>query len=566
VNRRRCLAVAVGLAFALALVVARSVQIMVVEHEAWAKRARRQQEKVIEVPGPRGQILSADGHVLAASVDRTAVQLDTKALRYPDLFVDAAGPMLNITQDSLRRRIEHGSRSVWLAKSVDRSTAEAIRGLAPDAVVLVPDFARIYPLGRTAAPVVGFVGREELVMVGRAGYEYHYDALLSGEPRAFLAVNDAIPNRLRLERVRGREGRAGYDLELTLHARLQARCEAELEQVLKSRRARSVSAVVLEVRTGSVLAMVSLPSFDPERPSETDRSNWRLRPVQDAYEPGSVVKPVVAAAALAGGVVRAGERFDCRLKGTRVAGRWLRDHATPGLYTLDEVVEQSANTGIIEVASRLEPELLWRTFDAFGFGRRTGIGYPAESRGILAPVATWSGLSQASLALGQELTVTPLQLAVAYAAVANGGWLLQPRLVSRATGDQDVVRGREQWRARVLDPQLCRRLCRMLEGVVDRGTGDLARVPGYRVAGKTGTAQRAVAGTFDDSHHIAWFAGFLPQPEASVVVVVAVEEPTTDFWGSTVAAPAFARVAAAVMCHLGIPPTEPVTVDHEGAA
>ncbi len=563
-NRQRALVVVVGLIVALGVVLCRSFQIMVLEHGKWAKKARGQQEKVIEVPGPRGRILSADGYVLAASVERYAVQLDTKVLAYPELFVRAAVPLLSMSEQDLHRRIERGSRSVWLAQSIDRGTAEAIQGLAPNAVVLVPDSARIYPLGPVAAPVVGFVGREELVTVGRAGFEHHFDALLSGEPQAFLAVRDAVQRRLRLERVRDRGGRAGYDLELTIRARLQATCEKELAQVLKTQGAKSVSAVVLEARTGSILAMVSLPSFHPERPGLTPSVNWRLRPVQDAYEPGSVVKPMVAAAALAGGVVRPGERFDCRLKGTRVAGRWLRDHAEPGIYTLDEVVEQSANAGIIEVAGRLQPDLLWKAFDAFGFGKRTGVGFPAESKGILSPVSSWSGLSQASLALGQELTVTPLQVAVAYGAVANGGWLLQPRLVASATGGSDTILDKKRWRARVLDPELCDRLCGMLQGVIDHGTGSRARVPGYRVAGKTGTAQRAIDGSFDDSHHVAWFAGFLPQPEPSIVVVVSVVEPTADFWGSTVAAPAFARIAAAAMCHLGIPPTEEIVDDNGG--
>ncbi len=563
-NRRRALVVVVGLIAALGVVVGRSFQIMVLEHQKWADKARGQQEKVIEVPGPRGRILSADGYVLATSVDRVAVQLDTKLLAYPELFIRAAVPMLAISEEDLRRRIGRGARSVWLAQSIDRNTADAIQELAPAAVVLVPDTARIYPLGSVAAPVVGFVGREELVTVGRNGFEHHYDALLSGEPQGFLAVNDAVQRRLRLEPLRDRGGRAGYDLELTLHARLQATCERELAGVLEAQRAKSISAVVLEARTGSILAMVSLPSYHPERPGETDQVNWGLRPVQEAYEPGSVVKPLVAAAALAGGVVRPGERFDCRLKGTTVAGRWMRDHAEPGVYTLDEVVEQSANAGIIEVADRLPPDLLWQTFDAFGFGRKTGVGFPGESKGILAPVSVWSGMSKASLALGQELTVTPLQLALAYGAVANGGWLLRPRLVASVTGGHDTILDRERWRARVIDPALCDRLCRMLEGVVDHGTGRMARVPGYRVAGKTGTAQRAVAGSFDDIHHVAWFAGFLPQPEPSIVVVVTVVEPTTDFWGSTVAAPAFARIAAAVMCHLGVPPAREIVADDGG--
>jgi len=558
VNRRRGWIVVVGLVGALTVVVGRAVQVMVLEHDYWAKRARNQQEKIIEAQAPRGQIRSADGYVLATSVDRLAVQIDTGKLTFPEIFVPAAAPLLGCSAEDLRRRIERGPRWAWLAQEVDRETAEAIRSLAPDAIVMVPDAERIYPMGALAAPVVGFVGREELVTVGRYGLEQSYDDTLTGEPQEFLAVSDAVSRRLRLERIPDQNGRAGFDLDLTLNARLQAACELELGKVLETQRAKSVSAVVLEARTGSILALVSLPSYEPHRAGDFPDSNWRLRPVQDAYEPGSTVKPMVAAAALAGGVVRPGERFDCRFKGARVAGRWMRDHVTPGLYTIDQVVVQSANAGMIEIAQRMSPEELWRTFDAFGFGRRTNVGYPGESRGILPAVSSWSGLSQASLSLGQELTVTPLQLAMAYGAIANGGWLLQPQLVARATGGQDTVNDHKQWRARVLGEALCLRIRGILESVVSDGTGGLAAVPGYRVAGKTGTAQRAVGGSFDDIHHVAWFAGFLPQPDPSIVVVVAVEEPKEDFWASTVAAPAFARVAEAVVCHLGLPPTEPV--------
>ena len=564
-NRRRGWIVILGLVGALTVVVGRAVQIMVLDHEHWAERARRQHEVVIEAPGPRGQIRSADGYVMATSVDRLAVQLDTRKLTAPELFARAAAPLVDCTEDELLRRIERGPRSVWLDQQVDRDTAEAIRELAPTAIVTVPDAKRIYPLGAVAAPVIGFVGREELVTVGRYGLEQSYDEVLAGEPQKFLAVSDAIQRRVRLERLPDTDGRAGYDLELTLHARLQAACESALGAVMEAQRAKSVSAVVLEARTGSILALVSLPSYEPGRAGDFSESSWKLRPVQDAYEPGSTVKPMIAAAALAGDVVRPGERFDCRQRGSWVAGRWMRDHVAPGLYTLDEVVVVSANAGMIEVAQRMSPELLWRTFDAFGFGRRTGVGYPGENPGILPPIRSWSGLSQASLSLGQEVTATPLQLAMAYGAIANGGWLLQPRLVTRASGGRDTVNDRKRWRTRVLDEALCRRVRGMLESVVNEGTGSLAGVAGYRIGGKTGTAQLPVGGSFDDSHHVAWFAGFLSQPDPSIVIVVAVEEPQEDYWASTVAAPAFAQVAEAVVCHLGLAPTEP-TESAEGGS
>lgn len=551
-NRRRFLAVAAVLALGATLVFGRSVQVGVLEHAEWRELALRQQRQVITVPGPRGTIRTADGYILATSVERVAIQVDTRILEYPELFARAAAALLDTPRGELARRLRQGPRSVWLAQRVPRDIAEEVRQLAVRAVVLVPDFARIYPQQRLAAPVVGFVGREELNTVGRSGFEHQYDAYLSGEPEQYLAVNDAIRRKVRLERLQS--GRAGYDLELTLNARLQARCEAALENAVATHGAKAASAVVVDPWTGRILALASLPSFDPANPGAAPAENWRLRPVQDALEPGSTVKPVVAAAALAAGVVRDGERFDCTKRGTQVAGHWVRDHAEPGRYTLDEVVVYSANVGIILAAERVPDRLLWGSFSALGFGRRSGIDFPAEARGLMPETRSWSKMSSAGFALGQEITVSPLQMALAYAAIANGGVLPKPVLVQSDTGGHAA--GSEGVATRVLDERLARRLSAMLEGVVNAGTGTLAAVPGYRVAGKTGTAQRAVNGTYDDGHHTSWFAGFLPMPDPRLVIVVVVEDPAElDFWASTVAAPVFSEIANAAVTILDIPPS-----------
>ncbi len=547
-------------------VVGRAVQVTVIEGDEWRDRAEGQHQQVIHVPGPRGTIRSADGYVFATSLERVAIQVDTRLLADPALFAGAVAPILDIEADDLVERLVNGPRTVWLAKQALAETGEAIRELEPSAVVMVPDFARAYPLASLAAPVVGFVGREELQTVGRAGLEHLYDGALAGAPQTYLAVNDAIQRKVRLERLES--GRAGFDLELAIHARLQAVCETELQRALDELRADAASAVVLDPSTGNVLALGSLPSFDPSNPGHVPPEQWRLRPVQDAIEPGSTVKPMVAAAALAAGTIESGERFDCLGRGTRLAGFWIRDHVEPGRYTIDEVVAFSANTGIIEIAERIPQDHLYRTFTAFGFGTRSEISFPAEARGIVPEVRTWSRLSRAGFALGQELTVTPLQVALAYAAIANGGWLPEPCLVTRAAAEEWSLPPREPRSVRVLDTALADRLTSMLEAVVDEGTGEAAQIPGYRIAGKTGTAQRAMSGGFDDENHVAWFAGFLPLPDPKLVIVVALENPRVDFWGSTTAAPVFARIAEAAAGHLDLPregATDVVRVALDGA-
>jgi len=554
VNRVRLRAVALVLAVGVVAVAARAVQVSVIQHDRWAAEARKQHEKLVPVAGPRGEIRTADGYVLATSVPRVALQVDTDNLEVPTAFARAAAPLLGVDEGTLVERLVDGPRWVLLAKRLEPETAEAVRELAPGAVGLLPDTERLYPHGSLAAPLLGFVGREEREVVGRSGFEHHYDDLLAGEPDTYLVRRDGIPRRLAVERVRA--GRSGYDVELTLLARLQAACEAELERVIREEGADGGSVVVMDADTGALLALASAPSFDPADPP-ADPRRWRLRPVQDALEPGSTVKPLVAAGALAAGSVRESDRFDCLRKGISVEGRWIRDHADPGIYTVPEVIAVSANAGIIEIAHRTPPTDLWRALDAFGFGRVTGVGLPAEASGILQPPERWSRMSRSGLALGQELTTSPLQIAAAYAAVANGGWLPRPRLVAGAVGSDGGLRGDGIVRTHVLDARLAATVRRWLERVVDEGTGDGARVPGYRVAGKTGTAQRAVGGRFDDTHHTSWFAGFLPAESPRVVIVVAVENPRGNFWASTVAAPVFARVGEEVAFLLAIPPTDP---------
>ncbi len=556
--RRSRLLVVAALLAALGLTVAgRAFQVMVLEHDTYRRLARRQQQRILEVPSPRGDIRSADGYLLATSADRMAIQVDTHLLRYPELLAQAAAPVLHADEAQLAARLTDGPRAVWLAQQVAPDTARAVHALAPGAVALVPDAERLYPQGTMAAAMIGFIRREELKTVGGAGLEHHYDHVLAGEPMRFLAIHDAVQRQLRLEPVAG--GRAGFALELTVLARLQAACERELGRTLDEVGGASASAVVLDPATGDILAAASVPSFDPADPGAVPPARWRLRAFQDGWEPGSTAKPLVAATALAAGVVHPGERFQCRKHGISVAGHWIRDHVDPGTYTLEEVIARSSNAGAVEIAQRIPPGLLYRGLSAFGLGRAPGVGFPAETSGLLAPVSQWSSMSRAGLALGQEMTVSPLQLAAAYAAIANGGWLPRPRLVARIDTSDGTSDGEPEWRARVMDADLAGRIAAMLELVVEDGTGERAQVPGFRSAGKTGTAQRAVNGGFDSSHHVAWFAGFFPLPHPRAVIVVAVEEPRRDYWAASVAAPCFARIAQDTAAVLGLAPQEPTS-------
>lgn len=542
-RRRIVLAV---LTVAAVATVARAFQVMVIEHTSYLSIAQAQQHTLLSIPSLRGAIRTHDGYTLAQSIRRSRITVDTAALQAPAAFATVAAETLGMSAGAILATLEGDQRFVTLAQRAELDTAEALKALVPNAIILLPSSERLYPLGTLAAAVVGFVGSESTEVVGRWGLEAAFNDELSGQPDLYRALRDAVQRNLAPERVR--TGRPGRDIELTVHARIQAVCERELAATIARSGARSASAVVLDPFTGDTLALASVPSFDPARPAATPRDNWRLRPVVDALEPGSTVKPLIASLALASGAVRSGERFDCSERGVTVAGRWIADHAKPGVYTLTEIISESANTGVIEIAERLDPETLLSGLLAFGFGRPSGIGFPGETPGVVPPLTRWSALSRASLAIGQELTISPLQLAAAYAAFANGGFLLTPRLVRDGSHAPSV-------RSRLLEPELAERIGQMLREVVDGGTGALAAVPGYAVAGKTGTAQRAIDGSYENQEHIAWFAGYLPVDQPRAIVVVAVRDPQQDFWGATVAAPCFARIAASTMALLNLPPS-----------
>lgn len=545
-NPRRTIILIMLLSFSAGVVVVRAAWVSLWEHEYWTRAARKQQEKLISIQAPRGEIRSADGYLIAASIDRWAIQVDRKELPYPRLFAAAAADLLHESPRDVEERLHLKARYIWLAKSLELEQAQNLRKLCPNAIVLVPHRDRAYPLGRTASPIIGFVGRSELELKGRAGLEKSYAKTLEGEADQCVFVTDAHGRRIQLEKIH--EGRPGADLGLTIEARLQAIAERELENTVRESRAEGGSVVILEASTGNIRAMASVPFA--ERPSQTGRyieKDWEIHPIQSAMEPGSTMKPFIIATALSAGLIRPGEVFDCSHRGIMVADHWIRDHAAPGRYHIDEILARSSNAGAIMVANRIPPNLLWESLDAFGFGHPPGLRLNSESAGKFWPLDHWSEMSPAGLALGQELIVSPLQLATAFAVIANGGWLLQPRLI-QYVGDSrsDTTL---QIRRHVMDEALALRMQRMLEEVVLQGTGVEAAIPGIRCAGKTGTAQNAVAGGFDESHHTSWFAGFLPLPDPRWVIVVSIENPQNDYWASTVAAPLFSRIGAAT-CRL----------------
>ncbi|HEY5594333.1 MAG TPA: penicillin-binding protein 2, partial [Nitrospiria bacterium] len=351
----------------------------------------------------------------------------------------------------------------------------------------------------------------------------------------------------------------GNDLVLTIDEVIQHVVESEMDAVMEQTRAAGGFAIVMDPRTGEVLALVVRPGFNPNRIEWQDPEQWRNRAVTDLYEPGSTLKIVTAAAALQEGAAGPADIFYCEEGRMVLAGGTIRDHKKEGYLTFSEVIQKSSNIGTVKIAMRLGDKPLYRYLRAFGFGEKTGIDIVGESPGMLKEPRAWSGRSLASIAIGHEIAATPIQVIAAVSAIANGGWLVRPRLVSEIRNPDGRVATAflPEIRRQAVSLETAKQMMSILEGTVSKdGTGEKAAIPGYRVAGKTGTSQKIdpVTKRYSMRETVSSFVGIVPAEDPRIVVLVVVDTPSGDSWGGSVAAPVFKRIAEPVLRYLGVPP------------
>lgn len=546
-----------GLGIWTAVIWVRLAQVQVLQHPQWREEADRQHETTIALDEPRGAILTRDGRLLASSLEAAAVYVIPRRVPIESRQELAAklAPLVEQSPEQVARAIGERDSFFYLARGLDAETARSVVRLDHRGVGTVRTEQRVYPHGTLAAPLVGFVDASG---VGRAGLEAFYDRTLKGEPTEYRMLRDGkklSPTRLdlRLEKA----GRPGQSLILTLDSRIQQMVEDELGKTIAEIGAEAATAVVMDAHTGELLALASLPSYDPARPGAATPHQQRNHAVQDMLEPGSTFKPLIVCAALTHGALSASELVDCSGGGISVAGTFIRDHASYGALSVRQMLATSSNTGTMRVAMRMQADELDAFIRALGFGETTGVGLPGEMKGLYRGPKDWSALSRPSLGIGQEIAVTPLQMARAFAAIANGGLLVQPVLVleTRDASGRTMAPYRPPPPTRVMPEAVARTVGSMLEAVIEEGTGTRARLAGYRLAGKTGTAQKAAGGGYQARKHAAWFAGYLQLPDPNLVVVVCIDEPKSTFWATEVAVPTFGRIAARLVTLLGIPPS-----------
>ncbi len=556
--RNRILAITVALVLASVAIVGRLFSLQVTGHQRLTARAAEQITEEMQFLPKRGVITDRAGRRLAVDVEVDSVY------GVPSQVSDKPGAVRLLAaatgKDPSRyaRELAKKRPFVWLERRVSPAVSSRVAAAGLKGLGFLKENRRFYPQREFGAHVLGFAGLDNQ---GLAGTELHYDRDLWREAVVVMAERDALGNDILVSGPPLEALREGDELRLTLDEVIQFIAQEELGRGVEQARAAGGSIVVLEPRSGEILAMANLPFFNPNEPASCTQSALRNRSVGDALEPGSILKPFLLAAALEERAVTRVTVLHCENGTMPFPGGALHDVHPYGALSVDDVIAKSSNIGSTKIALRLGGAGYHRYLKAFGFGEKTGIDLPGEAGGLLRPVEQWSGRSIASLAIGQELSVTPLQMAAAFAALVNGGELWRPRVARELVSPDGTVLKRFEPRKvrQVISPATSRQVVETLIRVVEDGTGKSAAVAGYAVGGKTGTAQKydPELRTYSNHKYLASFVGFAPARDPRLVVLVMIDEPEGAIFGGSVAGPVFQRVVQRALRYLNVPPETP---------
>jgi cell division protein FtsI/penicillin-binding protein 2 len=532
---------------------ARAVWLQGVRAASLGKMAERQHHESIVIPAGRGAIYDAAGVQLAIGETTTTVYADPRQLTQPRAIAVAAQKFLGIDANSLYPQLLNRKSSfLYIKRFGDPTAADAFLKKGFVGVNSYPEEKRAYPQLSVASQVIGFAGTDNK---GLGGLEVQYDRNLTGKTGKQTIVRDPFGRAINVVSMTPEQ--QGHDLFTTIDHTIQANAEAVLRRTIARWHAKSATAVVMDPLTGAVLAMAQAPGYDANKASKVPFALQRNRAVTDTYEPGSVFKLVTIAGALSTGIVSPETKFTLPYS-IRVADRVVHDAERRGTETLTvaKILSRSSNVGAVTIAEKLGSSALMDWIAKFGFGSQTGIDFPGESQGQVLPLDKWSGSTIGNVPIGQGIAVTPVQMAAAYAAIANGGIWVQPHLVDKI-GRRAIHNLK---RRRIVSPAVDAVLKQMLTNVVDEhgATGNAAHIPGYTVGGKTGTAQKPGLHGYTTGQYVASFVGFVPVAKPRFVVLVTVDDPRGAIFGGVVAAPAFAEIAKFDLQYLNVPPDAPV--------
>jgi cell division protein FtsI/penicillin-binding protein 2 len=550
-NRRiRLLLLVFVLAFAITL--GRAAWLQGVQGSSYETLALEQQRETLPLAAGRGTIFDRTGAPLAIGEQTTTVWADPKTVVNPTKVAVAVGRALKLDPNVIYNELRDTSKGfIYLERKADPIAAASLEKLNLKGLGFYPEEKRIYPQLGVASQVVGYAGTDNH---GLEGLESSFDPLLAGQAGSETIVKDLYGRPI--DTVKSKPARRGRNITLTIDHQIQANAEAILTQTVRKWHAKGGSAIVLDPRNGQILAMANAPGLDANKFPTANPENERNRAVTDLYEPGSTFKLVTISGALEDGVVTPQTRFT--LKPTiRVADRTIHDAEVRPTERMSvaEILTKSSNVGTVTIAEKLGPEELARWVSRWGFGKTTGVGFPGESSGLVLPLDQWSGSTIGTVPIGLGIAVTPMQMAAAYATIANRGVRPAPHLIEKIGARRvHASAGR-----RIVSRATARKVMTMLRDVVSEGTGTAAAIPGYTVAGKTGTANKPTSHGYSTSKYVASFVGIVPAKHPRVVVLVMIDEPRGAIFGGIVAAPAFQQIAQFDLQYLAVAPDAPAT-------
>lgn len=537
-----------GLCVAVVALFARLVQIQIIQHEVYAQRAHEQYTWRYTKEAARGPILDRNGTPLAVNVPRFEIGVDKHAAGDLKVLRETLAPLLGYTPQALRKRLRSSRNYVQISRKLSEEKASVIQALQLRGVSIVKKSERLYPFKGKMAQVAGFVGIDGQ---GLSGIELELEDELAGKDGWGLHQRTARGKNAGPIINTQKAPRLGSTVILTIDGVIQTIAEEELLKTVRRHKAKGGTAIVIDPASGELLAMASVPGFDPNIAGQTPAEAWRIRAVTDIFEPGSTFKVVVMLAALRDSIMRMEEKVFCEQGRYPIFGKVIKDAEKHGRLTFQEVFQHSSNIGAAKIAMKIGKEKFYIAARDLGFGNKTGIRLPGEVKGILRNPSEWSRLSLPFIAFGHEVAVTALQMAMAYGAVANGGMLMKPAIIKEIRDyKNDVVEKFKPYVIRqVMPPHIAQQMTKMFIKVVEDGTGTQAKMENVTVAGKTGTAQKPLAGGagYSQTAYIASFVGFCPAEGARLLVHVAIDEPWPVHSGGSVAAPAVKKMLDRIM-------------------
>jgi cell division protein FtsI (penicillin-binding protein 3) len=558
---RRSVTLAAAFAAWILLILARLYYLQIIKYVYWLGRAEGQQQRIIELAPHRGTIYDRHMRPLAMSLPVNSVFAVPSQLSDAHAVANLLAPILGLEPRDVEGRFEAFRNFCWIKRKVSSTEATNVKALHIKGVYFEKEAKRFYPMGDLAASVLGYVGMDDR---GLAGVEYALNSQIEGQPGHALVLEDA---RRQSFASRDDPGEPGMNVELTVDSSVQYIAQSVLNADVAKWHAKGGVAIVENPINGQILAMASNPTFDPNSYAKTPALDRINRAVAWIYEPGSTFKLVAVSTAIQEHLAKPTDLINCQMGAIRLGGRIIHDdqgvipHDRAGDLTLSQVLAYSSDVGAVKMALRLGEDRFYRGILNFGFDAKTGIGLPSEEQGLLMPPDRWSGVSIGEIAIGQGIGITPVQLIQAYSAIANGGILIQPRIVQAIFHGETQSPVPLQQEKRILSTRTAAQMRKMLEGVVTFGTGRAAQLNGYSAAGKTGTAQKVDAnGRYSHTHYVGSFVGFAPATRPVIAVLVAIDTPVGEHYGAEVAAPAWNQIAQQTLNYLGVPHDEPVTV------